>query len=664
MTSLKGEHCFIKILLEKLGGPVLYRGQKLGERDARVSHDALAVWLCLIRDMCVEGCKANEGRILKIAEMLKDVDLYELLHALDFVSDWLLQSVADESLRDYALLKRELVLRGEEAKLTPLVLGLAKSHVLSWFHSRSETGFRSARQIFVFMSRLNLAEDVRLAEAAFESWWEAENDLRQSYDFSGDEKEIISEWFPVENAALLYDRMSPHHGGGSTYERVSASGEKALVNGLDDNLREFLTIAGWDPDFSGLMQKPWFQPDPCRNTTGVVPGNRHRIQGVPKNWKTDRFVSTEPTAYQFFQLGVNAAVQDILYERLSGLWYHYQVDTDVDNKELAKLGSIDGKFATIDLSHASDSVSMDLVTEWFGESCLDASVRHLRTCYAEFDLEIPDFWGPNRVRDIVAVKKFAPMGSGLCFLIETITFGSITESAVRHTKGASHKWRVFGDDIVCDVAAVPWLLQELRAKGFSPNLSKSFFNTSATSRDFFRESCGGEYLNGTDVTPKRISRKFNGLELPESGKDRSRSIAQLISLANHLYGFRTARTLVIRALKTANVPVLFDTDGLRGIKSTSADNHHLKKRWNSDYQRWEVKAVVLRSRCKKLQYHEDSYLGEVRLFEYLRLASRQHRKHLLYPEDMVSERMDPYSAWLEVSYEYVELPTAPDPSSP
>jgi hypothetical protein len=668
MNRLKAEHSFVKSLRKICGAPKKYRGLSLGLRDRKVVRDAFMLWLCVLRDLCVEDrVSVNEGRLLAMAKSLDEIDVFEFMTNLDLISDTFLASVEDVSLRDYQGLKSLVVQEGPESVPLRIVMGVIKPHVLNWFRHRDVAGFRAVRAALCFLSRLNLAEQVTLADAAFEQWWQAENDLSQRHDCSGSEQAIISEWFPIENGAIIYSLFSPHHGAGSTYEGIKVTGAKGLVNGYDERLRNVFIAMGWDPDFSGLMQSPYFAD--AAGKYPVVPSDCHAIQAVPKNWKTYRIVSKEPVAYQFMQLGASAAIQDYLKMRLTSISKHYCVDTEDENRELARLGSIDGSYATVDLSHASDSVSLELALSWFDESCLGLFVRNLRTTYAKFDLEISGFESAEKVQDLIRVEKFAPMGSGLCFPIESIVFCSISESAVRHTRDASRRYAVYGDDIVIDSKAVPWLLEELRDKGFSPNLKKTFFGTKANGvNDFFRESCGGEYLNGYDVTPPRISRKFDGLLTStcddnmhrHAGRHKATSISQLITLANNLYDYRTARRFIVNDLLSAGVPLLFDSDGTRGIKSSKPSNNHLRRRYNIHLQRWEVWAAELTSRYKGLHYHEDSYLGEIRLFEYLRLAERMHRKHLLYPEDMVDERMDPYSATTSIRYQWVDVPEVPE----
>lgn len=684
----KAKDTFAKSISEYQRGSLYYKDQKLDDTECRKAFDALTLWMCVIRDVvCVDGDKAKEGRIIRLFRELNNYDLYKLVSHIDLASSFLLSSVADKELRQWKQFKAVLVDGEDELEPLGILASLTKSNVQAWFLARSEDGFRRARQILEFPKRLTLRLDL-LSHVAFETWWDVEQTRRRVVPDA--EIQVARGWFPIEDTALIAEHFVPHHGSGSVYEGNLSNGEKYLLNGLDDTLRLVLTELAQTEPKPPLMQRWWYLPVPpgvagspkrrngvkttrlwreangqdvmeshweYRNVTTIRVSEpfegktRHRVLFVPKSYKTYRTVSMEPVAYQFFEEGAASAIFWYLRHRRrnpkSGIAAHYCVDTEDRNREMAKRGSIDGTFCTIDLSSASDCVTMDLVSSILGETCLFPFI-HLRTKYAEFPEE--GFGG-----DIIAVEKFAPMGSALCFPIESIIFATIVEGCVRSTPGVNPHYWIYGDDITCDSKLAGKLLDRLKALGFEPNVNKSFFNQgSPDAEDFFRESCGGEYLNGYDVTPVRLSRKFSGLY-----DDTDRSLPQLISLCNDLSGFATARALIIDELvHHSALPILFDGNGERGIYSPTPTNFHLDRRWNAAYQCEEVYALELVARRKQLRYHEAEYLGEVRLYEYLRLAYQSGRTQLLYPEDMVDERVDPYSTELDVVLHWT---TAPDP---
>jgi hypothetical protein len=83
--------------------------------------------------------------------------------------------------------------------------------------------------------------------------------------------------------------------------------------------------------------------------------------------------------------------------------------------------------------------------------------------------------------------------------------------------------RIYGDDIIVPVDCVPHVIAELETFGFKINRDKSFWNGK------FRESCGGDFYDGQDVTPVRLRK-----EIPTSRDDGSR-VAAFVDFRNHLY---------------------------------------------------------------------------------------------------------------------------------
>lgn len=99
----------------------------------------------------------------------------------------------------------------------------------------------------------------------------------------------------------------------------------------------------------------------------IVEGNR--VTTVPKSYKTDRTIAIEPDWNMFFQKGVGSLIRRRLQRR--GL---LRPDAQDKNKALARLGSWTGHLATLDMSAASDSVSLALVEmlypeDWFKVIC-------------------------------------------------------------------------------------------------------------------------------------------------------------------------------------------------------------------------------------------------------------------------------------------------------
>jgi len=206
----------------------------------------------------------------------------------------------------------------------------------------------------------------------------------------------------------------------------------------------------------------------------IVDGNR--VTTVPKSWKTHRTIAIEPDWNAFLQRGVGVAIRRRL--RKIGL---LKPDAQKTHQELAQLGSATGFLATLDLSMASDSVSLALCeallpTEWF-----------------KWIVDLRSPRGYMTGGEVVDYAKVSSMGNGFTFELETLLFYCLVSACF--DKGDRAYISVYGDDIICPARKAERVMEILAEAGFSLNRDKSFW------KGPFRESCGGHYWRGTDVTP-------------------------------------------------------------------------------------------------------------------------------------------------------------------
>lgn len=202
----------------------------------------------------------------------------------------------------------------------------------------------------------------------------------------------------------------------------------------------------------------------------VYPHMVNRVQLVPKSWKTHRTIACEPTGSVPLQLAFDSYAKDCLRRR------GFDLRDQTRNQELAYRGSVDGSFATIDLQSASDTVAYNTVA-WLFPTAWFRYLDDIRTSYYRVDGSIRKY------------HKFSSMGNGTTFSIETLIFASAVR-AVGSKQGA-----VYGDDIVIETDLVEPLQRILAFLGFTINSEKSFVEGP------FRESCGSDWYNGSNVTP-------------------------------------------------------------------------------------------------------------------------------------------------------------------
>lgn len=221
------------------------------------------------------------------------------------------------------------------------------------------------------------------------------------------------------------------------------------------------------------------------NVKGFKLCRYNRVTTVPKDKDIDRPIACEPMLNMYLQKGYGSIIRKRL--RKVGI----DLNDQTVNQRLARKGSLDGSLATIDLSAASDSISIELCRlllpqDWFDALIMARSDQGL----------LPD-------GTILTYNKISSMGNGFTFELESLLFWAISQASQDfHYRSVESKETrtvsVYGDDIICDVSASKVVIDTLAICGFDTNIDKSFVSGP------FRESCGEHYFNGTSVTPVYI----------------------------------------------------------------------------------------------------------------------------------------------------------------
>lgn len=228
-----------------------------------------------------------------------------------------------------------------------------------------------------------------------------------------------------------------------------------------------------------------------------------QVMFVPKNADGPRVITRENP----FDIRLQMAYQDwsaSLFQRVT--FGRVQFTDQAVNRDLARIGSLDGSIACADLKEASDRVSFVNASQVFRD-CPGVSwfFRNTRATHAR----LPD-------GESVFLKKLAGMGSGLTFptMAMYIFLASVVGiirgkySGAKHIKNVPNierLWKqiskdvfVFGDDLVVKSEYANHAFIGLEHAGLSINYKKTH------TKGPFRESCGGDFLLGEDVTPIRL----------------------------------------------------------------------------------------------------------------------------------------------------------------
>jgi hypothetical protein len=248
-----------------------------------------------------------------------------------------------------------------------------------------------------------------------------------------------------------------------------------------------------------------------------------KVTTVPKTMKAPRIIAEEPVWNQFIQQGVlhvmTEVIQEPRFRRLADIFSWLDQEP---NRELARVGSVDGSYATFDLSEASDRVSLQLVEALLAQHpFLKGVVLASRSRTAKLS-----------TGDEIVLKKFASMGSSLCFPIESMVFFIIEAIAWAEHEGmvpsalrvrGLPRMRVYGDDLIVPQAVAQILPRRLETYGLKVNSRKSFTTGP------IRESCGADWYLGSDISVFKLRVPF-----PEA-EHQFETISRTIEFHNNAY---------------------------------------------------------------------------------------------------------------------------------
>lgn len=579
---------------------VCWQGIPLSDKDLYTFTEATVMCALLLTDMSLrfDGI-GSEREIIAWAKSMVSWDVHVLG---SFLSDAIVELRHVANPMTYNQFKRRL---SKDYPLAGMFLSPIRTVLSSFLEDPNPRDFYPCYQFLSFLTHLSLSDLTIDMMGEYEELESSLHSLHYPPDLLVSLNGIMRDWmkdFSISEASFM-----PEHGPGATFELSKAACNLAKYQYLGtDALIDYVFSK-----YAGIDVATFFPFEPKRLI------RKSTVVDVPKSMKTRRLISKEPASLMYLQKGVSRVLMDYVHHSPS-LRNHIDFTDQEKNAQLAIRSSSDQKFATIDLSSASDRVTTRLVKAVFRGTPVLPYLLALRSQIAV----LPD-------KELV-MEKYAPMGSALCFPVQTLIFSCAVEFAVRRATrthlGFFPAWRVYGDDIIVADALFPDVVMTLEALGFHINASKSY---SSPSR--FRESCGGEGFDGVDVTPMKISRRFYS---PRGGitSYHAALFTRLVKMANDAYlnEFPLLRAWIIRVLLDNPVgPPLFSRDVDCALYSPQPDNYRAAFRWNSNakaltisnYQRWEIQVAVGGPANTKKRFSDDPCIERARYFETLRLSS-------------------------------------------
>lgn len=482
--------------------------------------------------------------------------------------------------------------------------------VFKEYHMWLKTGrpelLRYVLSFLLFGKKLEYV-DPQFDATAFRGWLEVE-DMLDSLEFRKQDLDNLKSIVSYLLGPLDVDFLAPKFGPG----RVSERGVADVFDKLR-NLKSHPRLSYvFDRERPFRASDRGFGPLLVR-TQGDISDSVSRLKFVPKDITKSRSICMEPNSFMYYQQEVLRYMRNTMAS--SPISMFVNMDDQTVNQRAAIHGSQYLSSDTIDLSSASDSVHIDLVKGVFPRDWLFYMLG-TRTS----STYVPGSSEPRRL------KKFAPMGSAICFPTQCILFTAVclyaylavyrkmtteqisvtTEmleefvaSSLYRTRSANTPFKkkyeppvVYGDDIIIDARASDEVIHTLSRLGFSVNRSKSF-----TSSQSFRESCGVYAYEGLDVTPMQFRIPFI-----KKGRWDAKTFASFIGGINKMKaaGLHSVATFWLTVLQDYGFkyPIPFQTDGVSfGIftrNKKKPDERHL--RWNADWQVHEERMLGIRAK--------------------------------------------------------------------
>lgn len=207
-------------------------------------------------------------------------------------------------------------------------------------------------------------------------------------------------------------------------------------------------------------------------------------------------------------------------------------------------------------------------------------------------------------------RKFASQGTAVTFPVQTVIYllavlaslpgfyeGDDPEEYLKRWKG---KVRVFGDDMIVPKEGYERLCALLDYLGLKVNVDKTFV------KGYFRESCGGDFYRGDDVTPLKPK------SIDASGPD---GVLALVDFSNNLFKkglWRAAEYVRSTVPKCESMRVCsHDRAGLAFYCfSGNLLPIDARRRYNQKLHREEAYLLTYRSKVNILKQDQDGKLLE------------------------------------------------------
>lgn len=430
-----------------------------------------------------------------------------------------------------------------------------------------------------------------------------------------------------------YRNIRPTHGPGSVSDAKRGYDKWSKLDSATTRLCDkFYPMSDWN-----VPTPCWFDHQQARYTHSVC-----KLAIVPKDKRGPRVICTQPVGLMWIQQGqlrsLNKAIESSAILKTNRLINgesssSIKFDNQEQNGSLALESSRTREFATIDLKDASDLISWGLVRFLFNKS----NVQFLAASRA-MHVRIQN-------KETVKLHMFAPMGSAMCFPVESLVFWCVAAAATYVQRGVTYEYLgsgsaskflrsnlaevfVFGDDVLVRRESCKFVCECFEYLGFKPNYNKTF------SEGLYRESCGVDAYGGDRLDIARLqcltltsmSDTYATIDLANRARQHG-----YVCLADYLeaqvesyLGFGLPAGITGGALWWRGWPA--DSQGADIALSWNI-RHRKRVRFNTELQYWEGQTVI----CSPLDTIQPQD-GRYRLFRGLTSGVDEHTDDWIKPD--------------------------------
>jgi hypothetical protein len=405
---------------------------------------------------------------------------------------------------------------------------------------------------------------------------------------------IDQEWIE-ETADLIRDifasfdptDIKPRHGPGSV-ATGEENHEKHVFSRIYSEIEKVYPFTEYFSYSMSAVADQWHQYESLES----LESGTAKVVLVPKDSRGPRIISCEPLEYQWIQQGLGRAIVAHL-ESSHITRGHVNFTDQTINGRLALEGSKNHQWVTLDMKEASDRVSCWLVSELFAKV---PALREALFATRSTHTRLPS-------GQVVQLKKFAPMGSCLCFPVESIVFYALAVTAIirkdrlenpnRSPRGRRRKALtavyVYGDDLIVRSKDYAPVLQLL------PTVGLMFNDAKCCTAGSFRESCGTDAYDGVNVTPLRIKKVYE-----VHRNVRAETFVAYVAYSNAMYarGYKRVASHLASLVerRIGPLPITYRQEGylslIRPVR-TIQPGPRSQVRYNAELMRYEIRAWTL-----------------------------------------------------------------------